>query len=88
MFARVGESHAEGVVGTCREDRSMGLVNEEKTFMEYLRDKRLLDDPNFHLLAIYYGNLRDGGDGELLVKLLKGKMVIKGATYLKKVARP
>jgi hypothetical protein len=63
-------------------------VNEEKSFIEYLREKALLDDGNFHLLAIYYGNLRDGGDGELLVKLLRGKMTIKGATYLKKVVRP
>lgn len=64
------------------------MVNEEKSFVEYLREKGLLDDANFHLLSIYYGNLRDGGDGELLVKLLRGKMTIKGATYLKRVVRP
>jgi len=48
----------------------------------------LADDPNFYVLAIYYSNLREGGDGELLVKLLNGKMSIKGATYLKKVLPP
>jgi len=56
--------------------------------LEMLKENRLVDDPNFYVLAIYYSNLREGGDGELTVKLLKGKMTIKGATYLRKVAAP
>lgn len=66
----------------------MTAVNERKAFIEYLNGKRLLEDPNFHILAVYYCNLKDGGDGELLVKLLKGKMTVKGATYLRKVVAP
>lgn len=56
--------------------------------LELLKKKRLVDDPNFYILAIYYSNLQEGGDGELLVKLFNGKMTIKGATYLKKVVAP
>ena len=56
--------------------------------LQLLREKRLTADPNFYILAIYYSNLKEGGDGELMVKLLKGKMTIKGATYLRKVAAP
>ncbi len=59
-----------------------------ETLVHLLKEKRLADDPNFYILAIYYSNLREGGDGELLVKLLKGKMMIKGATYLRKVVSP
>jgi hypothetical protein len=66
----------------------MGEMSDTKSFMEYLREKRLTEDPNFHILAIYYSTLRDGGDGELLVKLLKGRMTVKGATYLRKVVKP
>jgi len=66
----------------------MGAVKDSIGFIEYLQEQGLADDPNFHVLAIYYGNLKEGGDGELLVKLLRGKMTIKGATYLKKVAIP
>jgi hypothetical protein len=56
--------------------------------VQLLKEKGLADDPNFFVLAIYYSNLKEGGDGELLVKLLKGKMSIKGATYLKKIVAP
>jgi len=66
----------------------MAATSDPKTFIEYLHEKGLGDDPNFHILAIYYSNLKEGGDGELLVKLLKGKMSVKGATYLKKVLKP
>jgi hypothetical protein len=61
--------------------RKAGLVH-------LMEEKGLVDDPNFYVLAIYYSTLREGGDGELLVKLLRGKMTIKGATYLKKVVAP
>jgi hypothetical protein len=66
----------------------MTAANDRNSFFEYLHEKGLADDRNFHILAIYYSNLKEGGDGELLVKLLKGKMTIKGATYLKKVLKP
>jgi hypothetical protein len=56
--------------------------------LQLLEESQLLSDPGFYVLAIYYSNLKKGGDGELLVKLLRGKMTIKGATYLKKVAAP
>lgn len=56
--------------------------------LQLLREKRLTADPNFYILAIYYSSLKEGGDGELMVKLLKGKMTIKGATYLRKVVAP
>lgn len=64
-----------------------GAAPDEK-LIELLKEKQLAADPNFYILAIYYSNLREGGDGELLVKLLKGKMTIKGATYLRKVIGP
>jgi len=64
-----------------------GAAPDER-LVQLLKQKRLLDDPNFYILAIYYSNLREGGDGELLVKLLKGKMTVKGATYLRKIVPP
>jgi len=64
-----------------------GAASVEK-LLQLLKQRQLVDDPNFYVLAIYYSNLREGGDGELVVKLLKGKMTIKGATYLGKVVAP
>ncbi len=61
---------------------------DRNSFFKYLCEKGLADDPNFRLLAVYYSNLKEGGDGEMLVKLLKGKLSIRGATYLKKIITP
>ena len=72
----------------CEKGTVMATGKDRDGFIQYLQEKGLGDDPNFHLLAIYYSNLKDGGDGELLVKLLRGKMTVKGATYLKKVVAP
>jgi hypothetical protein len=67
---------------------AMDNMTDRKSFAEYIRRKGLEEDPNFHLLAIYYSTLKEGGDGELEVRLLRGKITIKGATYLKKVVSP
>lgn len=64
------------------------LIRRRECFFRYLRDKGLAEDSNFHTLAAYYSTLKDGGDGEMLVKLLRGKLTVKGATYLQKVVHP
>lgn len=66
----------------------MAGTNDAMPFVQYLTEKGLMDDTNFYILAIYYANLKEGGDGELLVKLLNGKLTVKGATYLRKVRPP
>lgn len=67
---------------------SDSLANGRECLFRYLRDKGLAEDSNFHILAVYYSSLKDGGDGEMLVKLLRGKLTVKGATYLRKVTAP
>lgn len=64
------------------------LTNGRECFFRYLRDKGLAEDSNFQVLAVYYSSLKEGGDGEMLVKLLRGKLTVKGATYLRKVVLP
>jgi len=51
----------------------------------FLRENRLEDDQNLFPLLWYYLQLRKGGDGEITIKLIKGKINIKGAVYMKKI---
>lgn len=64
------------------------LVRRQECFFRYLRERGLDEDSNFHILAAYYSTLKDGGDGEMVVKLLRGKLTVKGATYLRKIVHP
>ena len=79
--------HKEAAMVAKAECEQQGAAVDPR-LLQLLREKRLTADPNFYILAIYYSNLKEGGDGELMVKLLKGKMTIKGATYLRKVVAP
>ena len=51
----------------------------------FLKENRLEEDQNLFPLLWYYLQLREGGDGEITIKLIKGKINIKGAVYMKKI---
>lgn len=47
-----------------------------------LKREGLLWDGNFYTVALFYARLRGAGDGELEVKLVHGKVRVRGAVYL------
>ena len=45
-------------------------------------DKGLESDEGLYELIRYYAKLKESGNGELSVKLLKGKLSVKGVNYI------
>lgn len=58
---------------------------EKSALATFLKENRLEDDQNLFPLLWYYLQLREGGDGEITIKLIKGKINIKGAVYMRKI---
>ena len=50
--------------------------------MDLIANEELESDEELCNLIRFYAKLKKGGDGELVVKLLKGKLAIKGVTYI------
>ena len=49
---------------------------------DYARKNGLLSDKGLLNLIRYYVKLKEGGDGELSVKIFRGKLTIKGVSYI------
>jgi len=45
-------------------------------------DKGLESDEGLYKLIRYYAKLKESGNGELAIKLSKGKLSVKGLTYI------
>ena len=49
---------------------------------EIIRTSKLDADRDLQDLLSYYAQLRKGGNGELKIRLVNGKLKIKGVTYI------